>query len=1411
MNEKIKNALLSIYTESLKNPPKTLDGHIKNEIGITNDYRGRAIFEFFQNAIDRAENHVWIHLDKSKKTLTIANDGKPFSIEKEDVQNYSDLESLCSINTSSKNQNESIGNKGVGFKSCWEYTSKVSVCSTFNDDEHIEHWGFEMNNPLTIDKIIDPENKELNLWKNNLEYATVFKNNNNKVPSFYFPIPIEDANCYFNNTYGNSKTIITFHEIADNKIVDLEQKIKEFSEHQIFFVNQLQKLKDSKVTLELKIDDSIIKTLNTNVNSQEWLIVQKVFDGKDLEELQELSANLNYEIKLPKIAIAFPLKQQMKEDNENFQSNFYCYLPTEVKCGFNVLMHGDFLLDVSRKQIDFSNNPFNARLLYHLTELFVDSLLNKIELHSLPDFAKFLLPTNKDGKTESVFRELFFRSSNLTSILKRVYTSDRNWEIDSYSLIFDVIERWTRNHNPNENWDYYYNRIYNETIRHFCDPSIYIVPIIEEKAISYVDSLPLRESPKKLFYRTDENTSIESNILKELKNISITSFPYISPDYFEYTKVVKKYSTIEILRAVNAVKSEKNDAENDRIIYNEGILKFIFSLIQGYQSKTERQSFFINTSLEYQLARIKLPCIDGSWHTAIQCYTGINREISDHFKSGEFFELNVVECKKIIKTEYPGSDEITVFLRKLGIWESILPFQYINGNFKLPFIAFPQLKNKQLKILINHSIPDWQNLVDRDGLIKTLKYESWIYDEANKSFASPSIIFLFNDSRARHCISQELKTDELKELHRFFDIRSIEETEDSKKIIAQLEKMKFLKVVDEYHKTVYKQLVLRLSRLKDVNIKEIPLLTIEAEYISDQCWFTSNEYHRYVHHFPNYNFVNFDGSTTINFISNLSPLVNRFEPEFNIKPEMDQLKKDIEIKDYFEKEYLPDFFALAEKIISSADFDKEECIKRWNNLDIYKGHDVWLEVVFNGISKDLYKDVMKEVLYKPGSRTNKESVGLLAYDLADYKKDANLSKFGIAIAEAVFRNQNIGEILSNYIQKKQYNPQNAIEYLLDKGIGESEINQTKKFIDIALVSNIEMQNFLHAVNLYNNNELGINNWTDRIFYSDTSFNELRISVIDKLKSLYEKTAKFESLLEIINPNEANLKFIIDQKRYLQNCYYAHNQKELSNEEFDNIIIANSMVEDFFRFDFGISHCHSIFGIPFPINPLALEIAETALKIISIQRECGFSEKMELSPIISNGIKVQCISANGKTDTHTVRRTLQYHEDLARMQNKRGYGMEKILSLQYAQQLFEKNQNEFVKEIIHQMEDLKDLDIPERIDIETLSEILQVSTRKGDGLAYDVLQPVFDVNDKLKDFNLVEVKSSQNDSSIHLSENEREKILNFAQKDIKNWRLYHFVNGQNYDRTEFVLEAVKTHAESYKEEQLLIGVDWMIKF
>jgi|GEM_PF-2796231 len=97
---RIDNALNDIYKESIKNPPKTLDGHIKNENGITNDYRGRAIYEFFQNAVDRAEQKIWIHLDTNARTFTIANDGDGFSIDKKQDRNYSDIESLCSYRRS---------------------------------------------------------------------------------------------------------------------------------------------------------------------------------------------------------------------------------------------------------------------------------------------------------------------------------------------------------------------------------------------------------------------------------------------------------------------------------------------------------------------------------------------------------------------------------------------------------------------------------------------------------------------------------------------------------------------------------------------------------------------------------------------------------------------------------------------------------------------------------------------------------------------------------------------------------------------------------------------------------------------------------------------------------------------------------------------------------------------------------------------------------------------------------------------------------------------------------------------------------------------------------------------------------------------------------------------------------------
>ena len=92
---------------------------------VSKDYEGRVIFELLQNAFDKAKKNILVEVQGD--SLYIANDGREFTYNanhdyKEGLSNTVkftryDFQSLCSISTSSKITSESIGNKGVGFKS----------------------------------------------------------------------------------------------------------------------------------------------------------------------------------------------------------------------------------------------------------------------------------------------------------------------------------------------------------------------------------------------------------------------------------------------------------------------------------------------------------------------------------------------------------------------------------------------------------------------------------------------------------------------------------------------------------------------------------------------------------------------------------------------------------------------------------------------------------------------------------------------------------------------------------------------------------------------------------------------------------------------------------------------------------------------------------------------------------------------------------------------------------------------------------------------------------------------------------------------------------------------------------------------------------------------------------------------
>jgi hypothetical protein len=97
--------------------------------GVSKSYRDRAVLELLQNAHDAhtpdsRDGRIHITLNPGEGahgTLYVANDGNVFTQE--------NFDALCSPTLTTKNVNEAIGNKGVGFLSVFQVSSHPEVYS----------------------------------------------------------------------------------------------------------------------------------------------------------------------------------------------------------------------------------------------------------------------------------------------------------------------------------------------------------------------------------------------------------------------------------------------------------------------------------------------------------------------------------------------------------------------------------------------------------------------------------------------------------------------------------------------------------------------------------------------------------------------------------------------------------------------------------------------------------------------------------------------------------------------------------------------------------------------------------------------------------------------------------------------------------------------------------------------------------------------------------------------------------------------------------------------------------------------------------------------------------------------------------------------------------------------------------
>ncbi|WP_295070291.1 ATP-binding protein [uncultured Fibrobacter sp.] len=295
------------------------------------------VYELIQNADDTLATEAHFSLYKDK--LIFKHNGqKRFSISnpelvKEDKRNghYGDINSITAIASSTKKENESLGNSigkfGIGFKSVYTYTETPEIYDQtmcFRIEQKII--------PIRLKKYCDN-------WKENETWFIFPFNNPNKAPN----IAVSEI----------SKQLSELHNPT-------------------LFLNNLQKIsyqyeKEGK-TIKGAYQKVIEKTKNfPNTKADLLSLIHDVNDSRTEEKLWTFSRkkdNLTY-------SVGFSIKDDKLEPKSDYA---YCYFQTKEETHLNFIIHAPFLLTPDRQHLK-DGDEHNTQMILLLAELAADSMV----------------------------------------------------------------------------------------------------------------------------------------------------------------------------------------------------------------------------------------------------------------------------------------------------------------------------------------------------------------------------------------------------------------------------------------------------------------------------------------------------------------------------------------------------------------------------------------------------------------------------------------------------------------------------------------------------------------------------------------------------------------------------------------------------------------------------------------------------------------------------------------------------------------------------------------------------------------------------------------------------------------------------------------------------------------------------
>ena len=416
--DELKNGTLNYRTIA------SLDGQIAQA------YRGRCILELLQNAHDALTNAPpgdpkqisFVLSTLPEPMLLIANSGHPFHPK--------DFEGLCQLGQSPKDPNESVGNKGLGFRSVLEVSAFPEIWSTapvgsntsfvfcFDPSasdrvaaaaREIDEKGLDARSPFDPERpLLDWSEKHLAQFRERMINARLDGAREAKqfLSPYLIPLPKEGLLPEVESLLSAGHVTVVRLSLGggtagtrDEAIRSVKDQLQGLDARSMVFLPHLEKLviniDDERRILE-RVVDSDVEFSNCPQTRQRRLLVghsapapdnrttrqfqvwTRTIGGDDDPEqanhIRTVVAHLpNRWPEVNRVTVSIAVEEAITPD----KGLFVIFLPTDMATGTGAYINAPFYGSLDRRQIDL-HDPYNKLLLATVLDLTLDAVTDLV-------------------------------------------------------------------------------------------------------------------------------------------------------------------------------------------------------------------------------------------------------------------------------------------------------------------------------------------------------------------------------------------------------------------------------------------------------------------------------------------------------------------------------------------------------------------------------------------------------------------------------------------------------------------------------------------------------------------------------------------------------------------------------------------------------------------------------------------------------------------------------------------------------------------------------------------------------------------------------------------------------------------------------------------------------------------------